>query len=87
MKMQESLKEMGTLLSVVLNKQRFNILPLDKMQWNSTLFYCGTLFLYMTKFLDFFGSTCKPATRIERSLSSYPSSPYFSYNSEVVQTI
>ena len=63
MKMQESLKEMGTLLSVVLNKQRFNLLPLDKMQWNSTLFYCGTLFLYMAKFLDFFGSTCKPATR------------------------
>ena len=52
MKMQESLKEMGTLLSVVLNKQRFNLLPLYKMQRNSTLFYCGTLFLYMAKFLE-----------------------------------
>ena len=52
MKMQESVKEMGTLLSVVLNKQRFNLLPLYKMQRNSTLFHCGTLFIYMAKFLE-----------------------------------
>lgn len=57
MKVQESLKEMGTLLLVGSDKEIFNLLPLGKIQWNSTLFYCGTLFLYMTKFLDFFGST------------------------------
>lgn len=77
MKVQESLKEMGTLLLVGLDKEIFNLLPLGKIQWNSTLFYCGTLFLYMTKFLDFFGSTCKPATRTERSPSFCPSSPHF----------